>query len=120
MATQLWEILVPRTVLAAHVWADLTTPSAGMFPEGFMITCPVEHHRAWDRKVAAMTGGLTVADVTKGRWIDGAGELAAEEMIAVRVACSATVMRDVAAMTKVHYRQDAVAFWLVSPEFYVV
>lgn len=95
---QLWEILVP------------TVRNDGR-------PFKLKHHRAWDAKVRAITGGLTVlAPTIKGEWTAPCGTVFSDRTIPVRLACSREQMERIADLTAVHYQQLAVMYWLVSTE----
>ena len=71
-------------------------------------------HRVWDAKVRAITGGLTILAPAKGQWVSPQGELFAERMIPVRVACSPEQIEKIADVTAAYYEQKAVLFYQVS------
>lgn len=64
----LWEILVPT----------------------IMNDRPVRtvHHKEWDKRVRAISGGLTIYTPAKGQWISIAGDLFVERVIPVRISCT--------------------------------
>lgn len=95
--TLLWEILVPTT-----------------HQNGTVID--VQHHKIWDEKVRKVAGGLTIFHPAKGNWISPDGELFAEKMIPVRVACVRAHIQAIADMTAEHYQQEAVMYNLVSAD----
>lgn len=97
----LWKIYVPEC------W-----PDAGIIP--------LEHQKAWDKKVCDIAGGLTLLQREEGRWVDNVGGLQPDKMIPVQVACSRSCIFEIAEMTKVHYKQEAVFFYKVSDEAWVV
>lgn len=72
-------------------------------------------HRVWDKKVYDITGGLTILPVAKGKWING-GDLFAERMIPVRIACTREQIEKIVDMTLVYYDQIAVIAYLISNE----
>jgi hypothetical protein len=74
------------------------------------------YHRVWDAKVRAITGGLTILPPAKGQWVSPQGELFAERMIPVRIACTAEQIDKIADMTAKYYDQHAVLFYKVSDE----
>ncbi len=73
-------------------------------------------HRVWDEKVRAVTGGLTILAPAKGQWLSPQGELFAERMIPVRIACSPEQIDQIADMTAKYYEQHAVLFYKISDE----
>ena len=92
---QLWEILVP------------TISSAGR-------PLHLRFHRVWDSKVRAVAGGLTIFKPAKGQWMSPIGQLYAERMIPVRVACTEEQMEVIANMTMEYYDQLAVMYYRIS------
>jgi hypothetical protein len=66
-------------------------------------------HNSWDARIIAITSGLTLTKRVKGKWN---GET--EEMIPVRIACTYPQIRQIAEMTKRHYNQKAVMFYIVA------
>ncbi len=71
------------------------------------------HHKAWDKKVRAASGGLTIYQPAKGQW-EHEGELFAERMIPVRVLASPEDMAKIVDITMVHYEQLAVLCYIVA------
>lgn len=92
--TILWEILVPT----------------------IMNTKPVRtrYHKVWDEKVRGISGGLTVLKPTKGQWTSSVGELFAERMIPVRIACSEEEIEQIMDVTLEHYNQIEVMAYKIS------
>jgi hypothetical protein len=79
----------------------------------------LEHHRAWDKKVCEIAGGVTIGGVTKGRWKSNKSVIF-DDMIECKIACTAEKIIDVAKMTCQHYNQDAVFLWEVSSNAFVI
>ena len=78
-------------------------------------TVQVPYHQEWDEKVRQITGGLTIHKVAKGQWVSpSTGKLHKELMIPVRIACSEEQIRQIAAITIEHYKQEAVMVSLVA------
>jgi hypothetical protein len=94
---ELWEILVPT-----------------VHPNGRPIR--VRFHRVWDARVRALTGGLTILPVAKGQWIAPDGELFAERMIPVRIACTRAQMEAIVDLTLEYYQQQAVLAFRISDQ----
>jgi len=90
----LWEILVPT-----------------IMDEKLVKT---SHHKIWDMKVRAISSGLTILKTTKGEWISSDGELFAEKMIPVRIACSENAIEDIMDITIEHYKQEEAMAYKVS------
>jgi hypothetical protein len=92
---QLWEILVPYKMGRKNV--------------------QVPYHQEWDAKVMAISGGMTIMKLVKGVWMSPVNEKTHKElMIPVRIACSEEQIREIGAMTLIHYKQEAVFITLVS------
>src|SRR5271154_5920860 len=94
----LWEILVPTV-------SNEGKPFRTRF------------HRVWDAKVQEISGGLTILNPTKGRWISPDGELFAERMIPVRCLASREEINQIIDFTLKYYDQKAVLAYVVSYEF---
>lgn len=71
-------------------------------------------HRVWDSKVRAITGGLTIIPPVKGQWVSSEGQLFAERMIPVRIACTPEQIDKISDMTAKYYTQKAILFYLIS------
>lgn len=99
---KLWEILVPSSK-PEHL------PGKNRF-------FSVRYHREWDKKVAAVSNGLTVLQPSKGRWLSSTGELQNERMIAVRVACTREQILKIMEIAAEHYHQEAIMVHKVSDE----
>ena len=100
MERLLWEILVP-------------TSSPGK-------TFSYGHHKTWDHKVRAISGGLTILKTAKGEWISTNGELVEDKIILVRIACSEEEIQKIMQITLEHYEQEAVMTYLVSTRVLMV
>lgn len=100
---EMWEILVPTTRRA----------------DGKPIR--TRFHRVWDAKVYAITGGMTILQPAKGKWISPAGRLFDERMIPVRIMCTREQIDDIVHMTAKYYDQIAVlAYKLSSDTIYYI
>ncbi|MBI4441238.1 hypothetical protein HY639_03660 [Candidatus Woesearchaeota archaeon] len=91
----LWEILVPRYSNKGEEY-------------------PLSHHHAWDEKVKAIAGGMTILKPAKGHWVNPHGKLFSEEMIPVRIYCTEQEIDLIIDMTLVHYGQEAVMAYELS------
>jgi hypothetical protein len=98
---KLWQILVPQEDISGEF-------------------IPVEIHNKWDRLVREVTGGLTIHRSAKGNWISSNGKLVVERMIPVTIHCSKEQMRDIAYMTKRFYNQEAIMYWKISDDVFIV
>ena len=98
---KLWEILVP-TERPTHLI------------HGKNPYFTVKHHRQWDAKVMAITGGLTIHPATKGQWEGPDEKIFRERMIPVRIACTEEQIRKIGLMTAKFYGQLVVMITLVS------
>lgn len=92
---EMWEILVPTIT-----------------NEGKPIK--TRFHKVWDKKVYALTKGLTILQPTKGKWVSPCGTLFAERMIPVRIACSEEQIREIMIMSKKYYDQLAIMAYRIS------
>lgn len=98
---ELWEVLVPTV-------SNDGKPFRTRF------------HKQWDAKVYAITGGLTILSPAKGRWVCPAGNLFAERMIPVRVACTREQVTEILKMTMKYYDQKAVMGYKVSEDVIIL
>jgi hypothetical protein len=71
-------------------------------------------HRVWDAKVRALTGGLTILPVARGQWVSPEGELFAERMIPVRIACTREQIIEIVKFSLDYYEQLAIMAYRVS------
>src|ERR1041385_7821686 len=93
-----------------------------LVPTQYGDTCkPIKtkHHKEWDKRVLAISGGLTILYPSKGKWIYE-GELYPEKMIPVRVMCSDEQMKQIVELTLQHYRQRAGMFYRLSDQVEIV
>lgn len=68
---------------------------------------PIKHHRQWDAKAIRLTGGLTIMNPSKGRWINE-GTLESEKVIPVHIACTEDQFYEIMDFTVEHYKQKEV------------
>lgn len=94
----MWEILVPT------IHRQTNKPITTRF------------HRAWDKKVYEITGGMTILTPAKGKWICPKGEMYEERVIPVRVACTREQIQKIVEMTAEYYDQLAIMAYQVSQE----
>lgn len=73
------------------------------------------YHRVWDRKVEAISGGLTITPPGKGTWVHE-GASVRERMIPVRILCTREQIDRIIDITLSHYDQTAVMAYKVSDE----
>jgi hypothetical protein len=79
------------------------------------------HHKQWDAYVRGITGGLTIAGVSKGQWIDPkTGALWIERIIPVQIACTQSEMDKIVNFSLIHYRQKAIMYCVLSNEVRIV
>jgi hypothetical protein len=97
---ELWEVLVPTV-------SNEGKPYRTRF------------HKVWDKKVYEITGGVTILPPAKGKWVSPDGELFAERMIPVRIACSRKQIKTILPMTAKYYDQLAVFAYKISEEVIV-
>ncbi len=74
------------------------------------------YHKAWDKKVYAITGGLTIMQPTKGKWVSPSGHLFAERMIPVRIVCDREQIMKIIDMSLKYYDQEAILAYKISDE----
>jgi len=91
----LWEIMVPT-----------------MYNDGRFVR--TRHHKVWDDKVRAISGGLTIYKPAIGQWLSKDDKLFTERMIPVRIACSEEEINKIIDITMVHYDQLAVMAYIIS------
>ena len=72
------------------------------------------YHKVWDEKVRAISNGLTILKPAKGEWVSSSGELFAERMIPVRIACSEANIDKIMDMTIKYYNQEEVMAYKIS------
>jgi hypothetical protein len=94
----LWEILVP------------TIRRVGGKPY------TTRFHRVWDKKIRAISNGLTILAPAKGQWISPDGELFTERTIPVRFIATRDQADQVIDITLVYYDQLAVLCYCISSE----
>jgi hypothetical protein len=73
------------------------------------------HHKSWDKRVQAISGGLTILSPVKGKWLFQGIEYP-ERVIPVRIACDSYQMAAIAQMTLQHYRQKSVMYYKLSSD----
>lgn len=95
MTGELWEILVPCQRNNGRPFST-------------------KHHREWDKRVRALSKGLTIMTPAKGQWISAEGKLYEDRVIPVRIACGEKTIRRVMDITAQHYDQKAVMAYRVS------
>lgn len=102
----MWEILVPTVRPPTGLRQD------GPLPHYFT----TKYHQLWDAKVHKITGGLTIQQPVKGKWVAPNGEVFAERMIPVRIMATRAQIEQVITMTLKHYNQQAVLCFKLSSE----
>ena len=94
MAKELWEILVPT-----------------MRNDGKPFR--TRYHRVWDKKIEAISGGLTITPPGKGTWVHE-GRAVRERMIPVRIMCTREQIEEIIDLTLEYYDQLVVMAYRVS------
>ncbi len=94
MTKSLWEIFVPRS------------DNDGSIIEHYV-------HLEWDSKVCRKVGGLTLYATIKGKYQNS--DIIVDQIIPVRIVCTADEICQIAQMTCEHYNQESVLYWEVSP-----
>ena len=82
--------------------------------------CETDCHWLWDAKVVNIAGGLSILPTIRGRWQTGPSPVICEPMIPVRIAATDEQMYEIAKMTGDHYNQDAVMYYVISNEAFIV
>jgi hypothetical protein len=95
MNMELWEVLVPTV-------------------HGNGRPIKTRFHKVWDKQVCTITGGLTVLTPAKGKWAPKTGDVVAERMIPVRIACTREQVDLIVDMTLKYYNQKAVMAYRIS------
>lgn len=75
-----------------------------------------KYHRVWDNKVQEISGGLTILNPTKGKWVSPCGELFHERMIPVRIIATRDEIEEIIDITMEYYSQLAILAYKVSSE----
>lgn len=97
---KLYEILVPTK------YGDTIKPIS------------TKHHKEWDKRVCAISGGLTILSPAKGQWMHQ-DTLYEERVIPVRILTGPVNMTRIIQLTLKHYRQKAVMYYVISEEAYI-
>lgn len=98
---KLFEILVPT------IYGDTLKPIR------------TRHHKQWDKRIIALSGGLTILMPGKGTWVHE-GNWYVERVIPVRIMCTDETMTKVVQITLEHYRQKAVMYYELSDKCHMV
>jgi len=91
---EFWEILIP------------TVRNSG-------VPFRTRFHKVWDKKVEAISGGLTVLTPGRGTWLHE-GKKMRERMIPVRIMCTRGQIEQIIDLTLEHYDQIAVMAYRIS------
>jgi hypothetical protein len=73
------------------------------------------HHRVFDRYVRKITGGLTIFAPGKGQWVNPENDELVEERIIPEAE-----LRKIVKFTIKHYDQDALMFYKVSDDVFII
>ena len=74
----------------------------------------------WDSFVRDITGGLTIFAPGKGQWVNDDNEVIEEKVIPVNIACTDEQFEKIISFTLNHYDQDALMYYKISEEVYIV
>jgi hypothetical protein len=77
------------------------------------------HHKKWDERIQAISGGMTILSSARGKWTFQGVEYP-EKVIPVRIMCSEAQMKRIVQITIEHYRQKAVMYYVLSNQVFVV
>ena len=97
----LFEILVPT------IYGDTLKP------------IKTRHHKKWDERIQAISGGMTILSSARGKWTFQGVEYP-EKVIPVRIMCSEAQMKKIVDITISHYRQKAVMYYVLSNQVFIV
>jgi hypothetical protein len=78
-----------------------------------------KHHKAWDKYVRNISGGLTILAPSKGQWIDTEDNLVEERVLPVQIACNDEQFEKIIKFTLKHYDQDALMYYKMSNEVFI-
>lgn len=117
----MWEILVPTEKRIKTSAPEAGGEDNALWPAKYALwekqnAYTTRYHRVWDRKVRAITGGLTVLTPAKGQWVSPEGELYQERMIPVRIVATRDQIEQIIDLTIEYYDQLAVLCYKVSDE----
>lgn len=96
------------------LWAVLVPCEMKDQQTGKLRPIRVRQHRVWDAKVRSITGGLTIMQPARGQWVSPTGELFAERMIPVHIACTREQLDEVLDYSLQFYNQEAMFAYLIS------
>lgn len=71
-------------------------------------------HRVWDKRVRALSGGLTILTPARGNWICNEGKLYDERMLPVMIFCTKQDINEISDFTAAYYKQKAIMFFKLS------
>jgi len=71
------------------------------------------HHREWDKRVRAISDGMTILKPGKGQWVHN-DELYEDRIIPVRIFCTHAQITAISQITIEHYEQLAVMYYQLS------
>ena len=78
------------------------------------------HHKVWDSYVRKLAGGLTIFAPSKGKWTNENNQVVEEKVLPVNIACTKEVFDKIISFTMNHYDQDALMYYKVSDEVFIV
>lgn len=102
MMKLLYEILVPTR-----------------YGDGKMSPIKTRHHKKWDERIQAISGGMTILSSARGKWTFQGVEYP-EKVIPVRIMCTEAQMKKIVEITISHYRQKAVMYYVLSNQVFIV
>lgn len=109
----MWEILVPTE---KRIKTPKPSDDDALDRWNKKNSYTTRYHRAWDEKVRAISGGLTILSPAKGQWKSPSGELFIERMIPVRIIATREQIEQIIDMTMVYYDQLAILCYKISDE----
>jgi hypothetical protein len=80
----------------------------------------LEFHQKWDDKIHKITGGLTICNPAKGKWIDN-DTLYEDTMIPCRIVCQPKQFEEILQITLDHYKDEkAILGYRISNEVFLL
>lgn len=89
------------------------------YGDGKMSPIKTRHHKKWDERIQAISGGMTILSSARGKWTFQGVEYP-EKVIPVRIMCTEAQMKKIVEITISHYRQKAVMYYVLSNQVFIV
>lgn len=75
-----------------------------------------EIHKKWDSQILKISNGMTILTPVQGQWIPSNGNLLAEKMLPIRIACTREQIYEISDFSAEFYCQKAIMFYKISDE----